>query len=101
MKKKSNIFVRLFKKIGSIIEKLIINPLTKLLIKCQGLIDSIGRYFDKMSSNKSFLLVAALVLAFGTFVIIDREGDVAIDQYAEVLYDQPVTATYNEELYVV
>ena len=24
-----------------------------------------------------------------------------IDQYAEVLYDQPVTAVYNEELYVV
>ena len=35
MKKKSNIFVRLFKKLGSIFEKLIINPLTKLLIKGQ------------------------------------------------------------------
>ncbi len=101
MKKKSNIFVRLFRKIGSIIEKLIINPLTKLLIKGQSFIDAIGRYFDKMSSNKSFLLIVALVLAFATFVIIDREGDVAIDQYAEVLYDQPVTAVYNEELYVV
>ena len=101
MKKKSNIFVRLFRKIGSIIEKLIINPLTKLLIKGQSFIDAIGRYFDKMSSNKSFLLIVALVLAFATFVVIDREGDVAIDQYAEVLYDQPVTAVYNEELYVV
>ncbi len=101
MKKKSNIFVRLFRKLGSIFEKLIINPLTKLLIKGQSFIDAIGRYFDKMSSNKSFLLIVALVLAFATFVIIDREGDVAIDQYAEVLYDQPVTAVYNEELYVV
>ena len=101
MKKKSNIFVRIFRKLGSILDKIIINPLTKLLIKFQGVIDSIGKYFDKMSSNKSFLLVAALVLAFGTFVIIDREGDVAIDQYAEVLYDQPVTAVFNEELYVV
>ncbi len=101
MKKKSNIFVRLFRKLGSIFEKLIINPLTKLLIKGQSFIDAIGRYFDKMSSNKSFLLIVALVLAFATFVVIDREGDVAIDQYAEVLYDQPVTAVYNEELYVV
>jgi YbbR domain-containing protein len=101
MKKKSNIFVRLFRKLGSIFEKLIINPLTKLLIKGQSFIDAIGRYFDKMSSNKSFLLIVALVLAFATFVVIDREGDVAIDQYAEVLYDQPVTAVFNEELYVV
>ena len=101
MKKRNNIFVRIIKKIASIFDKLVINTLTKILIKFQGLINSIGKYFDKMSSNKSFLLVVALVLAFTTFIIIDKEGDVTIDQYAEVLYDQPVTAIYNEESYVV
>ena len=35
------------------------------------------------------------------FLIISNESNVMIDKYAEILYDQPVTAVYNEELYVV
>ena len=36
-----------------------------------------------------------------TFILIDKESNVMIDQYAEILYKQPVTAVYNEELYVI
>ena len=62
MKKKNNIFVRIIKKLASIFDKVVINTLTKILIKFQGIINSIGKYFDRMSSNKSFLLVVALVV---------------------------------------
>ena len=34
-------------------------------------------------------------------MFIDNESNVMIDQYAEILYDQTVTAVYNEESYVV
>jgi len=56
---------------------------------------------DRLSGKKSTLLVFSLILAFGVFVFVDNESSVMIDQYAEILYDQPVTAVYNEELYVV
>ena len=42
----------------------------------------------------------ALKIAFAVFILIDQESSVMADQYAEILYKQPVSATYNEELYV-
>jgi YbbR domain-containing protein len=102
MKKKSNnIFIRLFSSIGRFFDKVLITPLTKLFFKFGEWINDGGRFFDKMSGNKSFLLIISLILAFSNFIVIDKENDVAIDQYAEILYQQPVTAIYNEELYVV
>ena len=102
MKKKSNnIFIRIFSSIGRFFDKVLITPLTKLFFKFGEWINDGGRFFDKMSGNKSFLLIISLILAFSTFIVIDKENDVTIDQYAEILYQQPVTAIYNEELYVV
>ena len=102
MKKKSNnIFIRIFSSIGRFFDKILITPLTKLFFKFGEWINDGGRFFDKMSGNKSFLLIISLILAFSTFIVIDKENDVTIDQYAEILYQQPVTAIYNEELYVV
>ena len=47
------------------------------------------------------MIVVSLILALAVFFIIDSEGNTLVDQYAEILYDQKVTATYNEEAYVV
>ncbi len=101
MKKKSNIFEKLFKPIYAFFDKILITPISKLLYKLGRLLNKISNLFGNMSGNKTFLLVVSLILAFTVFVMIDRESDVTIDQYAEVLYDQPVTAVFNEELYVV
>ena len=60
-----------------------------------------GKSFDKITSKKSTLIIFSLVLAFITFIFVEKDSNVMIDQYAEILYDQPVTAVYNEELYVV
>ena len=57
--------------------------------------------FDRLSGKTSTLLIISLILAFAVFLFIDNESNVMIDQYAEVLYDQPVTAVYNEESYVI
>ena len=101
MKKKNNIFVKLFRPIGKLIDKILIRPVTKLVLKLRDWINSFVSLFDKMSNNKSFLLFISLVLAFGAFIIIDRERSVAMDQYAEIMYNQPVTAVYNDVQYVV
>ena len=84
MKKKNNIFVKLFRPLGKLIDKLLIRPVTKLILKLREWANSVASIFDKMSNNKSFLLFVSLILAFGSFIIIDRERDVAMDQYAEI-----------------
>ena len=101
MKKKSNVFVKLFKIIASFFDKILITPISKLLYKLGKLLNRVSKFISNMSGNKSFLLVVSLILAFTVFIMIDRESDITVDQYAEVLYDQPVTAVYNEELYVI
>ncbi len=101
MKKTGNFIVRIFKAIGLFFDKWLITPLTKLIIKLIRLIKDLTKNFDKVSGKKSTLIIISLLLAFGVFFVIDRESNVMIDQYAEILYNQPVSAVYNEELYVV
>lgn len=101
MKKKDNFFVKLFRRIGIIFDKLIISPITRIILKIMDLSKNWAKNLDRLSGKKSTLLIVSLLLAFIVFIYIDNESNVMIDQYAEILYDQPVTAVYNEELYVV
>ena len=101
MKKIGKLIMRLFRHIGLFFDKWLITPITKLILKLMNLGKSLVKSFDKVSGRKSTLLIVSLLLAFGVFVVIDRESNIMIDQYAEILYNQPVTAVYNEENYVV
>lgn len=101
MKKIGKVILRIFRHIGLFFDKRLITPLTKLILWLMNAFQDFARNFDKLSAKKSTLLIVSLLLAFGTFILIDRESNVMIDQYAEILYKQPVTAVYNEELYVI
>lgn len=101
MKKISSAFGKIFHNIGSFFDKFLITPITRFILKITDFIRSSAKSFDHLAGRKSTLLIVSLILAFGTFIIIDQESSVMIDQYAEILYNQPVTAVYNEELYVV
>ena len=101
MKKIGRFIGKIFKLIGLFFDKWLITPITRLILKIMAIGKGIVKSFDRVSSRKSTLLVVSLLLAFGVFIMIDRESNVVIDQYAEILYNQPVTAVYNEELYVV
>jgi len=92
---------KLFHRIGLFFDKWIITPVTKLILMIMNCFGSSSKSLDKLLSKKSTLIVISLILAFGTFLVVDNESNVMIDQYAEVLYDQEVNAAYNEELYVV
>lgn len=92
---------KLFHRIGLFFDKWIITPVTKLILMIMNCFGSSSKSVDKLLSKKSTLIVISLILAFGTFLVVDNESNVMIDQYAEVLYDQEVNAAYNEELYVV
>ncbi len=101
MKKIFNKIGRIFHRIGTFFDRILITPITRVILKITGFFKGNAKNFDRLMGKKSTLLVISLLLAFGVFVIIDKESNVIIDQYAEILYNQPVTAVYNEELYVV
>ena len=101
MKKIFRFFKKIFHAIFSFFDKWLITPITKLILLITNSFKSNNKGLEKLLNKKSTLLVISLVLAFGAFLIIDTNSNVMIDQYAEILYKQKVTANYNEELYVV
>ncbi len=82
-------------------DKWLITPITKLILAITDFFKNNSKNIDRIIGRKSTLLIISLILAFAVFIIIDRDSDIMIDQYAEILENQAVTAIYNEELYVV
>ena len=101
MKKIIRFFVNIFKHIASFIDKVIVIPITRLILKINEFFKNHAKTLDKFASKKSTLLIVSLILAFIVYVVVDQETTVMLDQYAEILEDRPVTAVYNEEMYVV
>ena len=101
MKKITKFFGNIFHHIYLFFDKWLITPITKLILRVVNLFKQNSKGLEKLLNKKSTLVVISLLLAFGTFWIIDNKSNVTIDQYAEVLYKQKVIPTYNEELYVV
>ena len=90
-----------FLKISSLIDKKIVVPITKLVLFISSKFDKNGRKLENLLSRTNTLLFISLVLAVVIFIIIDQKIIVFNDNAAEVLKNQPVTAVYNEEAYVV
>lgn len=90
-----------FLKISSFIDKKIVVPITKLVLLITSKFDKNGRKFENLLSKTNTLLFISLFLAVAIFIIIDQKIIVFTDNAAEVLKNQPVTAVYNEEAYVV
>ena len=91
MKKIFNKIGRIFHRIGTFFDRILITPITRFILKITGFFKGNAKSIDRLMGKKSTLLVISLLLAFGVFVIIDKESNVSIDQYAEILYNQPVT----------
>ena len=101
MKKIIRFIGKIFRHIGLFFDKWLISPITKFILKIIDFSKSNSKELEKFLGRKQTLIIISLLLALAVFFIIDSEGNTIIDQYAEVLYNQPVTATYNEEAYVV
>ncbi len=89
------------KGIYKFIDKIIITPLAKFFVKYMDSKKENNGVFDRLLNNKQFLIIFSLAVALLVFFLIDRETITLLDNSAEVLYGQKVTAIYNEEAYVV
>ena len=101
MKKIIRSIGKFFRHIGAFFDKWLITPITKLILIIIDFSKSNSKGLEKLVGKKQTLIVISLILALAVFFIVDSEGNTLIDQYAEILYDQKVSATYNEEAYVV
>ena len=92
---------KLFKAIGHFIDKKIVLPIAKFFTGISKKFKGKGRNFEKMLTMKPGMIIVSLLIALGVFFIADSKTTSLIETSAEVLYDQPISATYNEEAYVV
>lgn len=101
MKKLVQTIKAFFKKIWSIIDKYIILPITKIILKFNGDYDKNGRTLENWLSKKNTLLFISLFIAIVVFIIVDQKIISFSQSSAEVLKNQPVEVKYNEEAYVI
>ncbi|MCI5966848.1 MAG: CdaR family protein [Tenericutes bacterium] len=92
---------KISKKIILFFDKWLITPITKFILFITDFIKNNGREIEKFINKKQTLIVLSLVFAFLVFFIVDQNSDTILNKSAEVLYNQPVTAEYNEEAYVI
>lgn len=92
---------RFFSAIFRIIDRIIVTPISKLMMWIMNVLKSNNKPFDRLLNNKIFLIVLSLCLAFGTFIVIDTTTDISANKSADILSNQKVRALYNEEAYVI
>ncbi|NLA33742.1 MAG: hypothetical protein GX861_02625 [Tenericutes bacterium] len=82
-------------------DKIVINPITKILVKITEFQKNNNNYFERLLNNKQVLIVLSLILTFITYYAIDQKIVVLVDNSVEILYNLPVEVDYNEEAYVI
>lgn len=95
------IMSKIFKAIVHFIDKKIILPITKFFVTISEKFKGNGRNFEKVLTRKPGLIIVSLLIALGVFFIADSKTTSLVETSAEVLYNQPISASYNEEAYVV
>lgn len=97
MKKIKQFFTKIYK----FIDKTIIVPITKLILKSGLRFDSSSKKLEKWLSKTNTILFISLFLAIMIFIGIDQKVINLSDSSAEVISNVPVTVEYNEEAYVI
>ena len=87
--------------IATIIDKLIVTPLTKLIVKITGNKNNNGKLFETLLAKPTALLFISLFFAIALFIMVDQKIIKFTDNGAEVFKGQAVNVVYNEEAYVV
>ena len=90
-----------FRLIYSVIDKILIMPITKLLVILKDKFGNRSNRFEKWIRKKNTLITISLLLAITLFLYVDSESTTIITDSAEVLYGQKVSVTYNNNSYII
>ena len=101
MKKLIKKILRFIGKIIMFFDKILITPLMKVILKISDFFKNNGKNIENFLTTKKALLVISLIIAFIAFYTLDKDSNIMMNNYAERLNNEPVTAIYNDESYVV
>ncbi len=93
--------MKLIRKIIKFIDKKIFLPITKFFVFIGEKLKINDKPLEKALSKKSSIIILSLVLAVIIFLFVDRQNTTLLEKNAEVIYDRPLSATYNDEEYVI
>lgn len=94
-------FVKIFKIIYGIIDKLIVSPISKFVFQISKRFNKKTGGLDKLLNRPNFLLYLSLIIAVVVFLLVDNKVVTLVEEKAEVITNVPLTVKYNEEKYVV
>ena len=92
---------KISKAITKFVDKKIILPIAKVFAWFSNKFKGNSRNLEKLITKKPGMIIVSLILAVSIFGLANFRSTSLIEKSAEVLYNQPITATYNEEQYVV
>ncbi len=93
--------ISFFKGIARFFDRYVIMPITRLIYKITKNINVPNKKFETWLSKSSTLLFISLFIAIFAFIAVDQKIINFSNQAAEVLREQKVNVTYNEEQYVI
>lgn len=100
--KKTFRIIRLFfKKLYKLFDSKVILPITKFFVKIGSRFKINGYGFEKIISRKNGLVVIALLASVLVFIFVDTRSASLAETSAEIIYNQPIKAIYNDAAYVV
>lgn len=95
------IVLAFFRAIYRLIDRIIIIPITKVLLAISDKLGNRTDKFEKWIRRKNTLIFISLILSILLFLYVDSETTTIITDSAEVLYGQKVKVTYNNNSYVI
>ena len=101
MSKIFKLFKSFFKFIYSLIDRLIVIPISRIIYRISELIKNNSGKFERILNRPNILIYVSLFCAIIMFLLIDTKAINLVTEEAEVLSGQPVKLIYNEEAYVV
>ena len=93
--------MKLIKKLYKVFDKNVIVPITKFIIGIGRKFKTFNKPLEILSKSKSATIIISLIFAGLFCYYIQERSNTLLETNAKVLYNQPVTAIYNEEEYVV
>lgn len=90
-----------FVAIYHLFDRIIITPITKLMLFISSLFKTNNKPLERFLNNKIVLLTLSLVISFAAFYTIDNQTNIILNKSAYILYNQPVNVLYNKEAYVI
>ena len=93
--------MRLIKKIIKFFDRHLILPVTRFFVGIGKKLKIVNKPLEGILRTKRSIIILSLIFAIVIFFVVDRANTTLVETEAEVLYNQPVTANYNDEEYVV